>query len=193
MFSNLRQCSQYDLPFNMKKPVILYTGRISKEKGVLDIPVIIRMIKSIFPEIQVVIAGTGPAEDELKKAMPEAFYLGWVDQKYLPALYLASDILLLPSRFDTFSCVVLEALSCGLPVVAYNTKGPRDIIEDTENGFLVESPDEMAGKVIEYFLDPELWVKMKQAAFQRAEAYQADSIMDRLLQDVGLKTEVFTS
>ena len=50
----------------------------------------------------------------------------------------------------------------------------------------------MAGKAIGYFLDPESWVKMKQAALQRAEAYQADKIMDRLLQDVGLMTEACT-
>ncbi len=180
------------LQFNKLKPVILYTGRISKEKGVLELPRITRMIRSVIPEIQMVIAGTGPAEEELKKAMPDALFLGWVGQKFLPALYQTADLLLLPSRFDTFSCVVLEALSCGLPVIAYNAKGPKDILENSVCGFLVDSGEEMAGKAIGYFLDPESWVKMKQAALQRAEAYQADKIMDRLLQDVGLMTEACT-
>ncbi|MCX6306454.1 MAG: glycosyltransferase [Bacteroidetes bacterium] len=180
------------LKFDSMKPVILYTGRISKEKGVLELPGIVSMIRSVVPEMQMVIAGTGPAEEELKKAMPDALYLGWVDREHLPALYLSADLLLLPSRFDTFSCVVLEALSSGLPVVAYNAKGPKDILEDSVNGFLVESAEEMAGKVIGYFLDPESWDRMKQAALQRAEAYQADKIMDRLLQDVGLRTEACT-
>ena len=180
------------MTFDKLKPVILYAGRISKEKGVLELPGIVRMIRSVIPEIQMVIAGTGPTEEELKQAMPDALYLGWVDQEYLPALYQSADLLLLPSRFDTFSCVVLEALSCGLPVVAYNTKGPKDILEDSVSGFLVDSGEEMAGKVIEYFLDPESWAMMKQAAFQRAEAYQADKIMDRLLQNVGLMTEACT-
>ena len=175
------------------KPVALYAGRISKEKGVLELPGIARMIRSVIPEVQMVIAGTGPAEEELKKAMPDACYLGWVDRDHLPALYTASDVLLLPSRFDTFSCVVLEALSCGLPVVAYNSKGPRDILKDSVNGYLVETDEEMAGKVVRFFLDPDKQQEMKQAALQRAEEYQAEKIMDRLLQDVGFLTETYTA
>ena len=121
--------------------------------------------------------------------MPDAFYLGWVSQETLPALFRAADLLLLPSRFDTFSCVVLEALSCGLPVVAYNTKGPKDILEDSVSGYLVETGDEMAGKVVRFFLDPAIREKMKQAAFMRAKEYHAGKIMDRLLQDTGLFME----
>jgi glycosyltransferase involved in cell wall biosynthesis len=168
---------------------MLYTGRISKEKGVMELPGIVRMVRSVIPETQMVIAGTGPAEEELKKALPEAFYLGWVGHETLPALFKSSDILLLPSRFDTFSCVVLEALSSGLPVAAYNTKGPKDILEDSVCGYLGETSEEMAGKVISFFLDPDKRKQMKLAARSRAEDYKAEDIMDRLLQDTGLVTK----
>lgn len=177
---------QIQLPFNPEGPVMLYTGRISKEKGVMELPGVVGMVRSVLPEIQMVIAGTGPAEMELKRALPEAFYLGWVSHEHLPALFKASDILLLPSRFDTFSCVVLEALSSGLPVAAYNAKGPKDILEDSVSGFLAGNAEEMAGKVIGFFLDPSIRKEMKLAARSRAEAYQAEDIMDRLLQDTGL-------
>jgi glycosyltransferase involved in cell wall biosynthesis len=175
--------------YDSSKPVVLYTGRISREKGVMDLPGIVQMIRSVIPEVQMVIAGTGPAEKELKAALPEAFYPGWVDREHLPALFMAADILLLPSRFDTFSCVVLEALSCGLPVIAYNTKGPKDIIEDSVSGYLVENDEEMAGKAVRFFLDPDKQKEMKHEALRRAEAYQAERIMDRLLEDAGLITE----
>jgi glycosyltransferase involved in cell wall biosynthesis len=85
--------------------------------------------------------------------------------------------------------VVLEALSCGLPVVAYNTKGPKDILEDSVNGYLVETGEEMAGKVISFFLDPGMQPVMKEAAIRRADTYQADRIMDRLLRDTGIMVE----
>ncbi len=173
-------------PFNRQKPVILYTGRISREKGIMELPAIMGMVRSSIPGARLVVAGTGPAEEELKTALPDAAYLGWVEQESLADLFEAADILLLPSRFDTFSCVVLEALTCGLPVVAYNTKGPRDILEDSVSGYLVETPEEMAGRVVEFFLDPGQQMRMKQAAFKRAETYRADKIMDRLLSDTGL-------
>ena len=181
------------LPFDSQRPVVLYTGRISKEKGVMELPGIMKMVRSVFPEIQLVIAGKGPAEEELKTLLPEAFYLGWVGQEYLPALFRAVDILLLPSRFDTFSCVVLEALSCGLPVVAYNAKGPKDILEDSVSGYLVENDEEMAGEVVRFFLDPCTQTKMKKAALKRAETYKAVKIMDQLLQDTGLLIETCQS
>jgi glycosyltransferase involved in cell wall biosynthesis len=167
-------------------PTVLYAGRLSKEKGVLELPAIMSMIRSVLPEVQLVVAGTGPAEAQLKQAMPEAVFTGWVEHESLPDIYRAADILLLPSRFDTFSCVVLEALACGLPVVAYNSKGPKDILEDRVNGFLVETSEEMAGRVIEFFLDQEGHVAMKQAALARSEDYKAARIMDRLLKDIGL-------
>ncbi len=85
--------------------------------------------------------------------------------------------------------MVLEALSCGLPVVAYNTKGPKEILEDSKTGFLVESGEEMAGKVVGYFLDPGLWPVMRKAAFHRAGDYNAGQIMDRLLSDLGLRSD----
>ena len=189
MFTPLPFGSQKEYPFNLQRPVVLFTGRLSKEKGVFELPGIFRLIRNIFPEMQMVVAGTGPDEEELRKLMPEACFLGWVSHEALPSLFHASDILLLPSRFDTFSCVALEALSCGLPVAAYNTKGPKDIIQDNVNGFLTETPEEMAGKVVRFFLDPGIRMEMKKAARLRAETYQAGPIMDRLLYDIGVITE----
>ena len=191
-FTGVSNGNHREFPFNKEMPVVLYTGRISKEKGVMELPGIVRMIRAVIPEVRMVVAGTGPAEEELKMAMPDAFYLGWVDQEAIPDLFCSADILLLPSRFDTFSCVVLEALSCGLPVVAYNTKGPKDILEDSVSGYLVETDEEMAGKVVRFFLDPDTQCEMKVAAIRRSKAYRAEEIMDRLLQDAGLMNEYVT-
>lgn len=180
-------CTGY--PFDVQQPVLLYAGRLSKEKGVFDLPEIFRMVRAVFPEVQLVVAGTGPAGEELQELIPEASFLGWVSHEAMPSLFHVADILILPSRFDTFSCAALEALGCGLPVAAYNVKGPKDIILDSVNGFLVETPQEMAGKTVEYLLDPALRIYMKKAAVQRANEYKPGPIMDRLLQDIGIKTE----
>lgn len=167
-------------------PVVLYAGRISKEKGVMELPDIFEKVQTKYGNVQFVVAGTGPAEEELKKQMPEASYLGWVDHNNLPALYSAADLLILPSKFDTFSVVVLEALSCGLPVVAYNIMGPKDIIKNEENGYLVKSKAEMSNKIVHYLNSKNIQKIFKKSAVKRARSYSVDVILKDFLYEVGL-------
>jgi glycosyltransferase involved in cell wall biosynthesis len=84
--------------------------------------------------------------------------------------------------------VVLEALSCGLPVIAYNTKGPKDIVQDSVNGFLVNTTAEMSDRMIEYFSDKNLQSSFKRAALERANDYTADNILQQLLKDIDIQT-----
>ena len=171
-----------------REPLILFAGRISREKGVFELPEIFREARKKIPGLKMLIAGTGPAESELKIAFPEAEYTGWIDHKKLPEIYASADLLILPSRFDTFSCVVLEALSCGLPVVAYNTKGPKDIIQDSQNGFLVDTKEEMKDRILEYFSNASIHAAFRKAAFLRADEYTAENILQKLLKDIGILT-----
>ncbi|MBN2165965.1 MAG: glycosyltransferase [Marinilabiliaceae bacterium] len=168
-------------------PVLLYAGRISKEKGVMDIPYIVEQVKLTFPDVKMVFAGTGPAEADLKKLMPDALFLGWVDHKELPSIYSSADLLILPSRFDTFSCVVLESLSCGLPVIAYRTKGPKDIIQHTKNGYLVLNKSEMALRVMDFLADESIRYRMKHSAVERAGNYHPNQILNHFLKSVDLQ------
>jgi len=169
-------------------PVILFAGRISKEKGVFELPEIFRNASEKIPDLIMIIAGTGPSEKDLKNVFPEAEYTGWIDHAKLPEIYQTADLLILPSRFDTFSCVILEALSCGLPVIAYNTKGPKDIVQDSVNGFLVNTGGEMSERIIEYFSDKSLQTSFKKAALERAGDYTADNILHQLLEDINIQT-----
>ncbi|MDP4206996.1 MAG: glycosyltransferase [Bacteroidota bacterium] len=172
---------------SMNQPVVAFVGRISYEKGVLELPEIYKEIEKEIPNVHFVIAGTGPAEKQLKEAMPDAIYTGWIDHNQLPDIYYAADLLILPSKFDTFSCVVLEALSCGLPVIAYNTKGPKDIINDGENGFLVSNQADMIQRIITSIKDKELHKSLKNSAIQRSKEFHKDKIINQLLKDVGLQ------
>ena len=166
--------------------VVLFTGRLSHEKGVLDIVSIFPEIEKEIPNVKLVFAGTGPAEEELKKQLPNAIFLGWIDANKLPEIYSSADLLILPSKFDTFSCVVLEALSCGLPVVAYKAKGPKDII--TENcGYLAAGKSEMIKSCIHFFQNESLQDEMKENAIQRATDFNKGIILKDLLEDTGLE------
>ncbi|MFA5418537.1 MAG: glycosyltransferase [Bacteroidales bacterium] len=171
---------------NKELPTLMYAGRISKEKGILELPEIIGKIREKVPDIKVIIAGTGPDEDQLKQLLPQAVFTGWLDQKQLIDHYANADLLLLPSRFDTFSCVVLEAMSCSLPVIAYNTKGPKDIISNGINGFLVNDKEDFSHQAILYLQDNSFHQKVRAAALHRSTEYNAENIVNQLLTDVQL-------
>ncbi|MDR2580145.1 MAG: glycosyltransferase [Fibromonadaceae bacterium] len=164
--------------------VLLYVGRVSNEKGVLELSEIYSEAKKKFDKTKLVVVGKGPATEQLQKENPDAIFIDWVEQAKLPLIYSSADILVLPSRFDTFAMVVLEALSCGLPVVAYSTKGPKDIIQNN-CGFLVETQAEMLQAVID-FLGNNSTAEFQRNAVERAKAYNAENIISELMQSVGM-------
>jgi glycosyltransferase involved in cell wall biosynthesis len=81
--------------------------------------------------------------------------------------------------------VALEALSCGLPVAAYNAKGPKDIIKHKQCGFLAETLTEMQEQVIEYLQNGDK-AAFKAQALKRAADYRADAIIAELMRNAGL-------
>jgi len=174
--------------FNIKddNPVLLYVGRISEEKGVNELPYIYQKVLKQIPNLQLVIAGKGPEEEKLKKELPTTKFLGWIEHSSLPDIYSAADLLILPSKFDTFGNVIIEAFSCGCPVISYNTKGPKDIIENEKSGYLVSTKEKMADTIITHFKSKANNVKMSSAAQERAKDFTADSIIGKLLKDTGL-------
>ncbi len=174
----------FNISSNQK--VLLYVGRLSKEKGVMDIVSIYHKVAKEVDKVQVVFVGTGPAEGQLKQELSEALFLGWVDSTELPAIYSASDMLVLPSNFDTFGLVVLEALSCGLPVGAYKAKGPKDIIEHKKCGYVASNANGLSKFIIQYFENPSLKDSFKRNALKRASEYSKDEIMGQLIKDLNL-------
>lgn len=168
------------------KKVLLFTGRLSEEKGVLELGKILGKVKQKVDNVEIVFAGNGPAENKLKEVLPQAHFLGWVDRQVLPGLYSAADLFVLPSKFDTFSMATLEALSCGLPVIAFKTKGPKDIIKDGQCGFLVNSKKEMTSRIIKYLLDGDLQKSFRRSALKRARKYTSHKVLAKFLEDLGL-------
>lgn len=167
-------------------PVLLYSGRLSEEKGVLELRGILDMVRADHPRVRMVLCGTGPAEEELRKALPEAVFMGWVSKDFLSMCNSAADFLVFPSRFDTFGCAVLEAMACGLPVAAYDCKGPRDLVEHGVSGCLASNARELSSQISRFLSDPSGLESLRRGAVRRSARYRADEIMDRLMSDIGL-------
>lgn len=103
------------------KPVGLYVGRISKEKSIED-------FLSVSIDIQKIVVGDGPEIDSLKKKYPKTIFTGPLHGEELAQMYCNADVFVFPSKTDTFGLVVLESLSCGVPVACYPVEGPGEII-----------------------------------------------------------------
>ena len=172
---------------NDQTPVLFIACRLSREKGIFDLPDIVRLARLSVPGLKIVVAGSGPASADLQKAMPDATFVGWQTRDQLASLYLGLDLFVFPSRFDTFGNVLLEALTHGMPAVAYNCKGPRDIIEHEVSGYLVEDIDSMAEAVVSFFSQRQNRQQMVENARKRAAGFQAEPIMRQFLSDMGLE------
>ncbi|MDC3250080.1 glycosyltransferase [bacterium] len=166
--------------------VLLFAGRLSKEKGVLEACKIYEGFKAENKNVKLVFAGTGPMEDELKLKVPEAIFMGWLNSKELIQSMSTADFLLLPNRFDTFGCVVLEAMACGTPVCAFNSKGPADIIDSGMDGFLTKNSSDATQLLLDYASKPEKAISFRRAALDKNKQYNAKIIMEKMLVDMGI-------
>ena len=110
-------------------PVFLYVGRVAVEKNVE------RFLSLDLPGIKVVV-GDGPARAELSQRYPTARFLGALTGAALADVFAAADVFVFPSVTDTFGMVLLEALASGVPVAAFPTSGPLEIVGDSACGVL---------------------------------------------------------
>ncbi|MCX7593773.1 MAG: glycosyltransferase family 1 protein [Fischerella sp.] len=110
------------------KPVILYVGRLSREKN-LD------ALASLTTKYQLIIVGDGPYRQELEKNL-DAQFLGYKAGRDLAEYFYQADVFVFPSLTDTFGIVNIEAISLGTPVAAFPVTGPIDIVEPGVNGYL---------------------------------------------------------
>jgi glycosyltransferase involved in cell wall biosynthesis len=127
---------------SLPRPIAAYVGRVAVEKNIdafLQMP---------WPGAKVVI-GDGPERARLEAAFPDAHFLGFRFGEDLAIHLAAADVMVFPSRTDTFGLVNLEAMACGVPVAAYPVTGPIDVIDDGITGAL----DEDLGRAAKRALD----------------------------------------
>lgn len=168
------------------KFVFLHVGRLAAEKGVHRIIEGFRRAAEILPPgtIHLVIAGTGPEEHALQTSAPAGVtFLGVLDREtMLPQLYASADAFLFASVTETLGLVVLEAMSCGLPVIATPAAGVADHLRHEVNGLAFAEGDvaAMANHMVSLVLDRRLRERLANGARRTAEALSWDAELDRL-------------
>jgi glycosyltransferase involved in cell wall biosynthesis len=143
-------------PANVSKENIrvLCVGRLELLKG---IPYLLQAV----PDATLV----GSVYDEVRPYLRDAAVLPPLPRAELPALYRRAEVVVFPSVNDAFGLVILEAMACGVPVVATDRSGAPDIIDDGVDGFVVPARDSAAIRErVERLRDPRLRKRMGEAA-----------------------------
>lgn len=175
-----------------KHPVLLFVGRIQPLKGV---EVAVRTLHELGrPDAELVILG-GPSGDQghselarirgLVDSLGIASQVRFVDPQphhLLSTWYRAADVVLVPSRSESFGLVALEASACGVPVVASAVGGLRTLVDHGVNGFLVDgrAPEDFARCVAAILDDREFAKSLGAGGASRARAYTWSTAAGRI-------------
>ena len=183
--------------------LILFVGRIEPLKGAETLLRAVSLLhngdQSRHSEVCVVIIG-GEATKEYSNENEEmsrlhdlrerlgidemVTFLGSRDQDRLQHYYSAAEVLVMPSHYESFGMVALEAMACGTPVIASEVGGLAYLVQNGVTGFHVpdREPEELAGRLSLLLDNPALREEMSQAALERAHQYNWPKVTDQIIE-----------
>lgn len=166
------------------KDYFFYPSRIHPRKRFEIAIQAMKIVRKKYPEFKLIIAGFPTDDNYLEKLRDMLGDSGKimlnVDDKKLIELFTNCYAVLYTPWIEDFGIVPTEGLASGKPVIAINEGGPREIVVDGKTGFLINSAEEMAKRMIELIKDRKLTRKMGKAARKRAEKkYGWDSFLRR--------------
>ncbi len=165
--------NKYNLPTD--ETIILCVSRLSREK---NLETLIKITKSIKTrnKFTLVFVGDGPEKLKLTKLVDKmnldnVIFLGNVDYDKLPEIYSLSDIFAYPSKTDTQAIVLIEAMSAGLPLIGFNSPGPKDFINHKVNGLICKDNGEFKKALRKLIGNPETRKEMGKKSFLLAKKH----------------------
>lgn len=137
--------------------VLLYVGRVSREKGLEMLVDAFRQLADSGAAIALAVIGDGPYRAEMEASLSgyPALFTGYLAGEQLQRGYASADLFVFPSATDTFGNVVLEAQASGLPVIVSDEGGPRELMIDGETGlvFRAGSTSDLSAAIISLVSD----------------------------------------
>lgn len=155
-----------------------FLGRLVLEKGIDIFAETMVELRNRGVPHQVLVIGEGPAKEFFAEKVPEAKFVGFQQGEELGRAVACMDVLLNPSVTETFGNVTLEAMACGVPVVAADATGASSLVIEGETGHLVPPRDigAYADALAAYAAQPDLRRAHGAAGARRADAYDWDTI-----------------
>lgn len=183
------------------EPIVLFVGRIEPLKG---IDILLRAAAQLGEDIHFCLVIVGGDETVQREKMEleglaaelgiagRVTFLAAVDHDLLPLFYNAADVCVVPSYYESFGLVALEAMACGTPVVASRVGGLQGTVRDSETGYLIpwRCPEPFAERLELLLENEELRRNLGESARAVAEGYawpyiaqQVEAVYDELLVD----------
>jgi phosphatidylinositol alpha 1,6-mannosyltransferase len=131
------------------KPIVGFVGRLAPEKHVERLAAL-----AARDDLQLVIIGDGVDRQKLQNALPAAVFTGALYGSELAAAYASMDVFVHPGEHETFCQTVQEAMASGVPVIAPNMGGPRDLVVPWRTGLLLDVPEfeSRLGEAVDHLL-----------------------------------------
>ena len=179
----LRRATRENFGWAADAPVVFFAGRLMTQKGVDILLDVMDLIQHVRPDVRTLIAGEGPLRPQLEETThayrldDRVRFLGHRDD--VPALLAASDVLVLPSRYEGLPNIVLEAMRLGKPVVATAAPGTTELVVDGETGLLapVDDAPALARALRKVLGDADLARSLGNAGRARVEAEFSAAVM----------------
>jgi glycogen(starch) synthase len=175
---------QYARP---EERLVLLIGRLVYEKGFqLALEAMPRVVEEL-PRTRFLVAGSGTHEDELRRQaeelglMEHGTFLGWIGDDLLHSLYRIADVCVVPSIYEPFGLVALEAMASGCPCIVADTGGLREVVPHEEAGlrFRARDPEALAEVAIRVLSDHDLGERLVAEGFEHIRRFDWTDVAER--------------
>jgi len=185
-FSKWAVREEFKIPLDEK--IIIFVGGLKSIKGVAYLIEAFKTISQTFPKARLLLVGDGQERHNLEELVKKhslqekVHFLGQIENANIPKYMSLADIFVLPSLFEMFGVVNLEAMASGLPIVATRVYGVPEVVEDGQNGFLVDSksPEQLAEKMLLLFENDQLREEISENNKEKAKKYSWEHIIEKL-------------
>lgn len=179
VINNNQKITEIKKKYNITKPFIFYTGVWRNHKNLVGLVKAFGILKNKYKlNYQLVLGGKeDPYYPEVRKTWEklklekEIIRTGFIKQEELSLFYNAAEIFVIPSFYEGFGLIGLEAMSCGTPVVSSDKTSLPEVLGDAAIYFNPNNPEEMAEKMKLVLTDKKLYNELREKGFKQVEKY----------------------
>jgi glycosyltransferase involved in cell wall biosynthesis len=169
-----------------KKRTVICVGALNSRKGHRYLLHAIKYVINKIKDVNFIIIGRGPEEQNLKKLAQEldilnyVTFIDFIPEEQLPLYYSSSEFFVLATLYDSFGIVFAEAMACGIPVVSTNIDTLKEVVDGC--GILVEpkNPDQLAEAMLKLLNDEALRQELGKKALVQARKFSIETRIDKI-------------